>query len=236
VAGYDVYVSTSPGTEGTTPVNGSLITGRSYLVADLDAGTTYSFVVRAVSFAGFSAPSTEVSVTPTAARSLPGGLAAPVTGLASLPQGFGYWLVNEAGAVSTHGFAVDYGSTVGLSLNAPIVGIASTPDGKGYWEVASDGGVFAFGDATFLGGMGGRTLNAPVVALTATPDGHGYWEVASDGGVFAFGDATFHGGAGQTRLQAPVTAMAVNSSTGGYWLAAWDGGVFSYDTPFLGAG
>ena|ERR1035437_5745015 len=119
----------------------------------------------------------------------------PIVGIASTPDGNGYWLVASDGGVFAFGDAGFHGSMGGTHLNQPIVGIASTPDGNGYWLVASDGGVFAFGDAGFHGSMGGTHLNQPMVAIAANPDGTGYWTAAADGGVFSFGDAPFRGSA-----------------------------------------
>ncbi len=164
-----------------------------------------------------------------------GGLQTPVVGLASTPNGSGYWLADAAGGVSAHGAAVNYGSLAGHALNAPIAHIVSTSDGLGYWLVANDGGIFAFGDAPFLGSMGSTHLNAPVVDMAPTPDGHGYWLVASDGGIFAFGDATFEGSMGGRHLNQPIVGMSVDQATGGYWLVATDGGIFSFNAPFLGS-
>jgi NlpC/P60 family len=164
-----------------------------------------------------------------------GGLVLPVVGIASTPDGSGYWLADAAGGVSAHGSAVNYGSLVGDRLNAPIAHIVSTPDGRGYWLVASDGGIFAFGDAPFFGSMGSDHLNAPVVDMAPTPGGGGYWLVASDGGVFSFGDATFFGSMGGHHLNQPIVGISADDATGGYWLVATDGGIFSFDAPFLGS-
>jgi cell wall-associated NlpC family hydrolase len=164
-----------------------------------------------------------------------GGLVTPVVGMASLPNGSGYWLTDAAGGVSAHGLAVNYGSLAGQPLNAPIAHIVSTPDGHGYWLVATDGGIFNFGDAPFLGSMGAAHLNAPVVDMAPTHDGHGYWLVASDGGIFAFGDAIFQGSMGGQHLNQPVVGISADGATGGYWLVATDGGIFSFDAPFLGS-
>ncbi len=164
------------------------------------------------------------------------GLAAPVVGTASTPDGLGYWVVAADGGVFAFGDAAFEGSTGGIHLNAPVVGMAATPDGHGYWLVAADGGVFAFGGAVFKGSTGGIRLNAAVVGMAATPDGHGYWLVAADGGVFAFGDAAFKGSTGGIRLDAPVVGMATTPDGHGYWLAASDGGVFAFgDAPFEGS-
>jgi Glycosyl hydrolases family 43 len=172
-------------------------------------------------------------VAPAALR--PPGLASPVTGMTSTPDGNGYWLVDAQGAVSSHGSAITYGAMAGLHLNAPINHIVATPDGRGYWLVAADGGIFAFGDAGFFGSMGGRYLNAPVVAIAPTHDGGGYWLVASDGGIFAFGDAVFHGSMGGQHLNQPVVGISPDYATGGYWEVATDGGIFAFGAPFFGS-
>ena len=114
-------------------------------------------------------------------------------GIASTPDGGGYWLVGIDGGVFAYGDATFYGSMGETPLNAPISGIARTSDGHGYWLVALDGGIFSFGDAVFRGSMGGKPLNAEMVGIAANPNGTGYWTAAMDGGVFAFGDAPFSG-------------------------------------------
>ncbi len=159
----------------------------------------------------------------------------PVVGMASTPNGDGYWVVDAAGGVSVHGSAGNYGSMAGRALNAPITHIVSTRDGGGYWLVASDGGIFSFGDAPFYGSMGGQHLNAPVVDIAPTPDGGGYWLVASDGGIFSFGDARFQGSMGGQHLNDPIVGISADDVTGGYWLVATDGGIFSFGAPFLGS-
>jgi len=163
-------------------------------------------------------------------------LDAPAVGIASTPDGQGYWLVGADGGVFAFGTAAFYGSMGGKHLVDPIVGIASTPDGHGYWLVASDGGLFAFGDAGFHGSMGGHPLARPVVGLAPTADGHGYWEVASDGGLFAFGDAGFYGSMGGHLLARPVVGMAPTHDGHGYWEVASDGGIFAFgDAPYYGS-
>jgi len=164
-----------------------------------------------------------------------GNLPAPVVGMASLPDGDGYWLADAQGGVSAHGTAANYGSMAGQALNAPINHIVSTPDGNGYWLVAADGGTFAFGDAGFYGSMGGKHLNAPVVDIAPTKNGKGYWLVASDGGIFSFGDAVFHGSMGGQPLNKPVVGITADYATGGYWEVATDGGIFAFGAPFFGS-
>jgi ribosomal protein L24E len=156
------------------------------------------------------------------------GLTAPAVGIASTPDGGGYWMVSANGGVFSFGDATFYNSLAGDHLNQPIVGIAATPDGHGYWLVASDGGVFAFGNAGYYGSTGGIHLNKPVVGIAATPDGHGYWLVASDGGIFTFGDAGFHGSMGAHPLNKPVVGIASSPNGHGYWEVASDGGIFAF--------
>ncbi len=158
----------------------------------------------------------------------PGHLDSPIVGMASTPDGKGYWNVAADGGIFAFGDAAFHGSMGGQPLARPVVGMASTPDGKGYWEVASDGGIFAFGDAGYYGSMGGKPLTQPVVGLAATPDGKGYWEVAADGGIFAFGDAGYYGSTGSIHLNRPIVSMAPTPGGGGYWLVASDGGVFAF--------
>ncbi len=170
------------------------------------------------------------------AQPAPQHLNQPVVGLASTPDGGGYWEVASDGGIFNFGDAAFYGSMGGQHLNRPIVGIAATSDGRGYWEVASDGGIFAFGDAVFRGSTGNIHLNRPIVGMAATPDGGGYWLVASDGGIFSFGDAAFHGSTGNIHLNRPVVGMASSPSGRGYWLVATDGGIFSFgDAAFHGS-
>jgi hypothetical protein len=152
----------------------------------------------------------------------------PIVGMASTPDGQGYWLVASDGGIFSYGDAVFHGSAGGIMLNQPIVGMAATPDGGGYWLVARDGGIFSYGDATFQGSAGAIHLNQPIVGMAPTPDGLGYWLVASDGGIFSYGTAAFHGSAGSIQLNRPIVGMATTPDGGGYWLVASDGGIFSY--------
>ena len=155
-------------------------------------------------------------------------LQAPVVGMATTPDGNGYWLVAADGGVFSFGDAIYYGSTGALHLNQPIVGMAATPDGKGYWLVAADGGIFTFGDASYFGSTGAMQLNQPIVGMAATPNGQGYWLVAADGGIFTFGNATYLGSTGAMHLNQPIVGMAATPDGKGYWLVAADGGIFTF--------
>jgi hypothetical protein len=94
-------------------------------------------------------------------------LAAPVVGMATTPDGGGYWLVAADGGVFSFGDADYLGSVPGQGIvhHPPVVGIAATPGGNGYWVVDQDGGVYSYGDASFLGSLTGTPLSAPVTAV-----------------------------------------------------------------------
>ena len=51
----------------------------------------------------------------------------PIVGMASTPDGGGYWLVASDGGIFNFGDAGFYGSMGAHHLNQPIVGMASTP-------------------------------------------------------------------------------------------------------------
>jgi hypothetical protein len=92
-------------------------------------------------------------------------LSAGVVGIATTPDGGGYWFVSANGDVFSFGNADYHGSN--LADETGVIGIATTLDGNGYWLVATDGGIFSYGDAQFYGSMGGRHLNEPIVGMTA---------------------------------------------------------------------
>jgi hypothetical protein len=170
---------------------------------------------------------------------------APVVGVASMPDGGGYWMVASDGAVFSFGDASFYGSVpgaIGHRPASPVVGMAATPDGRGYWLAGSDGGLYSFGDASFHGSVPGAIGHAPaspVVGMAATPDGRGYWLAGSDGGLYSLGDASFYGsvpGAIGHRPASPVVGMAATPDGHGYWLAGSDGGLYSFgDASFYGS-
>jgi hypothetical protein len=228
ITGYEILRATSPGQEGSTPI--ATVTGTSYTDSAAVPGTTYYYVIVAVTAAGTSVPSAEVSA------ELP--VAGPTgRSFAATPGGGGWWIVHPDGGVFAYGSAGFYGSLPGLGISVDdIVGVTGTPDAKGYWLVGAHGGVFSFGDAAFYGSMGGKPLNQSIVDIASTPDGKGYWLVAADGGVFAFGDAAFYGSTGAIHLNQPVVVMAPAPNGQGYWLVAADGGIFAFgDAPYDGS-
>jgi len=106
----------------------------------------------------------------------------PIVGIASMPDGKGYWLVASDGGIFSFGDAAFRGSMGGTPLNQPIVGITSTPDGQGYWMVASDGGIFTFGDArsTARPGTSGSINRSSGCPPTRPATGTGWWPPTED--------------------------------------------------------
>jgi hypothetical protein len=153
------------------------------------------------------------------------------------PSGDGYWVVDDAGGVSSFGDAVYRGAPDSLALkaNEKVTSLSTTPTGKGYWMFTDKGRVLTFGDATSYGDMSKATLNGPVLDSIVTSTGKGYYMVASDGGIFAFGDAKFYGSMGGKKLNAAVQSLVPDSDGVGYWLVASDGGIFAFDSPFKGS-
>jgi uncharacterized delta-60 repeat protein len=88
----------------------------------------------------------------------------PVTGMATDPDGRGYWLVAADGGI----FAFDapfLGSMGGVPLNQPVTDMVPWADG--YLLVAADGGIFTFGHGPFAGSLGDAPPVTPVVAVAA---------------------------------------------------------------------
>ena len=231
VSGYQVLRGTSAGAEGPAPL--ATVSGTSVVDSSAVPGTPYFYVVEALNSSGSSPASAEVSSVITTA---PGNVSTG-GGVASTPDGRGYWIASPDGSISTHGDAPNDGSPAesGLTLNKPVVGMASSPAG-GYWFVASDGGVFAYGKAQFYGSQASEHLNSPVVGISPTSDGKGYWLVGADGGVFTFGDAHFCGSMGGTYLNRAVVGITPTPDGKDYWLVGADGGVFTFgDAHFYGS-
>ena len=113
----------------------------------------------------------------------------PIVGMASTPDGGGYWMVASDGGIFSYGDAAFFGSTGSVHLNQPIVGMASTPDGAGYWMVASDGGIFSYGDATFFGSLAGGGNS--VLGIIVNPLARNYTLVETTGTAVSFPPASY---------------------------------------------
>ena len=104
-----------------------------------------------------------------------------ITGMASLPNGPGYWLVTRTGTVFAFGRAPTHPI---LRPAHPVIGIVAAPN-HGYWLYTAQGNVYNSVGAPFYGSPHG----SGVAAMLATPDGKGYWLITHGGTVSGFGDA-----------------------------------------------
>jgi hypothetical protein len=163
------------------------------------------------------------------------GIVPPVVGVASTPDGKGYWLANSAGHVWHFGDARSLGDLSNRPPKTPVVAIVANPVAEGYWLVTAGGAVYGFGASKYHGSMGGAHLNKAIVGMAATRDGGGYWLVASDGGIFSYGTSRFRGSEGGKHLNKPIVGLAADPTTGGYWMVASDGGIFAFDGKYFGS-
>ncbi|MHB1854131.1 MAG: hypothetical protein ACYCS2_03630, partial [Acidimicrobiales bacterium] len=97
----------------------------------------------------------------------------PIVGMASTPDGRGYWLVATDGGMFNFGDAGFYGSTGGTTLPSSIVGMTTAGSGTGYWLLEADGTVHAFGSATAYGSPALSASN-PAVGMAHTATYAGY--------------------------------------------------------------
>jgi hypothetical protein len=155
--------------------------------------------------------------------------AAPPTevGIASTPDGKGYFVVSSAGKLSAYGQAHSAGDLSASSLPAPIVAIAVDDANGGYWLVGANGEVYPFGSAPFQGDLRQDHLTKPVVAIAVDQATGGYWLVTSNGAVFSF-HAPYHGGASTRKLPAPIVAIIADPVAAGYWLVGSNGTVYGF--------
>jgi hypothetical protein len=156
----------------------------------------------------------------------------PVVGIASTPDGKGYWEVTRNGSIAHFGDAGNYNDLPGLHVTVDdIVAIAPTSDGKGYWLVGADGGEFAFGDAGYHGSLPGLHIHVDDVAgMVATPNGKGYLLVGNDGGVFVFGGHYWGSLPGLKVKVHDVVGILPTGAESGYVLVGADGGSFVFGT------
>ncbi len=156
----------------------------------------------------------------------------PVVGIASTPDGKGYWEVTRDGDVARFGDAGSYKDLPDLHVKVDdIVAIAPTSDGKGYWLIGADGGEFAFGDAGYHGSLPGLHIHVDdIVGMVATPNGHGYILVGKDGGVFVFG-GIYHGSLPGLHIRvSDIVGIIPTGAETGYVLVGSDGGSFVFGT------
>src|SRR5205823_1776901 len=106
-----------------------------------------------------------------------------IVGMAVTPDGGGYYVVRNDGAVFLFGNAQNHGDLYGQGQSG-IVGMAVTPDGGGYFLVRNDGAVFLFGNAPNFGDQYLKYFGGGTVGFAVNPNGSSYYLVYADGSVF----------------------------------------------------
>jgi hypothetical protein len=112
-----------------------------------------------------------------------------ITGMASTPDGKGYWLVDSSGQVYPYGDAGSLTVRPAPPTAHPIEGIVASPGG-GYWLYTAYGNIYTSSGATWYGSpRASGAGESSIAGMAATPDGRGYRLVDSSGRMFAYGDA-----------------------------------------------
>jgi hypothetical protein len=161
-----------------------------------------------------------------------------VVGIASTPDGTGYWTADSAGAVKGFGDAPAYPALASTGVEvSDIVGIAPDPVATGFWLVGRDGSIYPFGGAASHGSLPGQGVKASdIVGIAPTADGKGYWLVGADGGEFAFGDARYNGSLPGIGVHVhDIAGMVASPRSRGYLMLGTDGGVFAFGAEFHGS-
>ncbi|MHB1986704.1 MAG: hypothetical protein ACYCSF_01775 [Acidimicrobiales bacterium] len=158
-------------------------------------------------------------------------LRAPIVGMATTPDGRGYWLVGQNGSVYNLGDARFFGSPGRKPLPPPahhVIAIVPTDNGRGYWLCDASGVVTAYGDAPKLPSLAPRWTGLPIVGFAVLPNELGGWVVNSAGNVFRLGRSKLHGNLMARHLASPVVSMARSTDGGGYWLIDAKGDVTAF--------
>jgi hypothetical protein len=99
------------------------------------------------------------------------GSSDPARTAVATPDGKGYWVVLQDGAIYAEGDARYLGSWPSEARpvsKQPAQALVPTVDGRGAWLVFANGTVEALGDAPVLGNLAGIKINAPVYAAAAS--------------------------------------------------------------------
>jgi hypothetical protein len=169
-------------------------------------------------------------------------------GMASTPDGGGYWLVQANGGVYSFGNAVFHGllPAMGVRPSDPIVGMAATGDDGGYWLTGADGGLFSFGDAPYCQPLGipestpiypeGTLLGPDLTVGIATSVGYATVDDVGYGFVEPLAGQPCAPGPGldvggqiplPTFVVGLISGIAVSHTGGNVWMVGNDGGVFA---------
>ena len=182
ITGYNVYRSTSPGQESTTPV-ATNVTATSFTDSGLTNGTTYYYKVAAVNAVGTSPQSGEVSATPRATvPSAPSGLVASAGDGSVLLS----WTVptSDGGSPIT-GYNVYRGTSPGGGAATPV---ASNVASSSFTDTGLTNGTTYYYKVAAVNAVGtspqsGEASATPQTAVTAPSAPQGLTATGSNGAV-----------------------------------------------------
>ena len=222
VSGYNVYRGTSPGVEGSSPINGTLVATAMYNDTTASAGTMYYYIVEAVNDSGSGTASNETS-----ALTYP---AAP-TGLSGAPISANEidlaWTA-PSGTVS--GYNVYRGTSPGAEGPSPINGgtlVATTA----FIDTTASAGTTYYYTVEAVNGSGSSAASNEASAPQTYywTGGAGVWSLGGGGWVDADGHAVnwsdggiavFDGASGgAVTISGAVNPLEIDFETNGYALS-----------------
>jgi hypothetical protein len=218
VTGYNVYMSTAPGSRGTELTT---TTGSSYTATGLVNGTKYYFRVTALNALGEGPASAQVAVTaglappPPSSVAPPGAPLAVMAGVASAQVSLSWTAPSVTGGSPVTGYRV-YRSTVPGAGGERIASVTATD----YTATGLVNGTTYYFEVTAVNAAGEGPASTQVSATPlALP---GYRVVVADGLVLSFGQLSSYP---VPRPGSAVVGVAPTSDGYGYWLALAGGGV-----------
>ncbi len=219
VTGYNVYLSTAPGSKGTDLAT---VTTPSYTATGLTNGTKYYFRVTALNALGEGPASAQVSVTPAVMPppapppvSPPGAPSALMVGVASAQVSLSWTAPATTGGSPVKSYNV-YMSTAPGVAGAKVASVTGTI----YTATGLTNGTTYYFEVTAVNAAGEGPASAQVAARPLPPPG--YRIVLATGGVISFGQLSSY------QVARPGSAVVGAASTPdgyGYWLALKAGGV-----------
>ena len=232
VSSYNIYQSTSSG--GETLLASTSTTATTFTSTGLTNGTTYYFVVTAVSLAGEGPVSNEASATPATSPGAPTGLTA--TG-GNTQVALSWAAPAGTGGSSVTSYNVYKGTSPGgesLLANATSTSYTATSLTNGttyYFKVTA---INAVGEGPFSAEASAMPATPPppppptTTTTTTTPPTllQGYLIVGKSGQVYSFGSAVSYGSV-KGRVN-DIVGLASTADGGGYWVVGSDGRVFNF--------
>ncbi|MGA3218893.1 MAG: fibronectin type III domain-containing protein, partial [Acidimicrobiales bacterium] len=213
VTGYNVYMSTAPGSRGTELTT---VTATSYTATGLSNGTKYYFRVTAVNALGEGPASAQVSVVPGMTTAPPPPPISPpsapfalTVGVASAQVSLSWTAPSTTGGSPVKSYNV-YMSTLPGAGGEKIASVTATS----YTATGLTNGTAYYFEVTAVNAAGEGPASAQVLATPVAPAG--YRVVVANGEVLSFGQLSSYQ---VPRPGSAVVGVASTPDDYGYWLA-----------------